>query len=140
MAAWNIFSLNSGNLYSLVMGWVVPYEFFPAVVAIPSMLFCLFIFTLPESPVFLLKKGDESGAKRALTSLWQNKYKVTLEIDYLKDSISREGQGDKMTLVESAKTRFTLPNIKALVQVTVLMMLQVVTSTSFLFLGAKFLL
>eukprot|EP00094_Tigriopus_californicus_P001466 TCALIF_01421-PA protein Name:"Similar to Tret1 Facilitated trehalose transporter Tret1 (Aedes aegypti)" AED:0.20 eAED:0.20 QI:0/0/0/0.5/1/1/4/0/494 len=122
LAAWNIFSLNCGNLFSLVLGWVVPYPWMPFTCAVPCLIFCLCIFKVPESPVFLLERRKEPQAKENLINLWRDKEIALLEMACLKAHLATHLSHDSW--VVSLGKRLTWHNFKYMSMVCVLMLIQ----------------
>ena len=90
LASLNTFNSNCGWLLGLSLGLVVPVQYFYFSLCFPSLIFLLLCWRLPESPVWLMRKGNEKGAREILQWLRGDDYDVTPEIDELKDVINDE--------------------------------------------------
>ena len=90
LASLNTFNSNCGWLLGLSLGLVVPVQYFYFSLCFPSLIFLFLCWRLPESPVWLMRKGNEKGARETLQWLRGDVYDVTPEIDELKDVINDE--------------------------------------------------
>ena len=90
LASLNTFNSNCGWLLGLCVGLVVPVQYFYLTLCLPSVMFLFLCWRLPESPVWLMRKGNEKGARETLQWLRGDDYNVTPEIDELKDVINDE--------------------------------------------------
>ena len=92
LASLNTFNSNCGWLLGLSVGLVVPVQYFYFTLCFPSLIFLFLCWRLPESPVWLMRKGNEKGARETLQWLRGDDYNVTPEIDELKDVINDENE------------------------------------------------
>jgi SP family arabinose:H+ symporter-like MFS transporter len=60
--------------------------------AIPGILFFILLFLVPESPRYLVKKGDQSQARAVLTKIVGSK-EAEIEVNSIKQSIVQDGNG-----------------------------------------------
>lgn len=56
--------------------------------SVPALLFCVLLFTIPESPRWLVKTGDEAGARSVLEST--TKLDVKDELEEIKESLAAD--------------------------------------------------
>ena len=80
LATLNTFNSNCGWLLGLCLGLVVPVQFYYPALATPSLLFLGLGWRLPESPVWLLRRGREREARRTLQWLRGREYDAEPEL------------------------------------------------------------
>nr|QJX15773.1 glucosinolate transporter [Phyllotreta armoraciae] len=84
-----------GHLFGFVIGPYFSVKNFSLIVISPVLIFIIFAMMLPESPVYLLKKGKEDECKNALRKLRRNKTEEEIESDMikLKENFKKEQKG-----------------------------------------------
>ncbi|CAG9822288.1 unnamed protein product [Phaedon cochleariae] len=92
--ALNIF-WSFGNFISCAVGPFLPYMVFNIVIGcIPTAFFVVFLLWAPESPYYLVSKGDIEGAKQTLTKLRMNDEKVVEEeMASIKEFLEKDKKG-----------------------------------------------
>ena len=90
--------------------------------SIPSIIFLGFSILLPESPVWLMRKGRTESAKKALLTLRGEKYDMNLEIQELQDLVDSQ---DDFNFIEKVKELKSRNNAIPLIIMGIFMMLQV---------------
>ena len=88
--SFNTCCVNAGQLIGLSLGLVVPVQYFYFIPCIPSLIFLILCWRLPESPVWLMRRGEEQEARATLRGLRGHLYDVTPEIDEIQDVINKE--------------------------------------------------
>ena len=111
LASLNTFNSNCGWLIGLSLGLVVPVQYFYFTLCFPSLIFLCLCWKLPESPVWLMRRGEEKKARATLQWLRGDHYDVTPEIDELKDVINEESlaSGDRSSCTIITSRSFFLP-------------------------------
>ena len=80
LACLNYFTDNFGWLLGLLMGLVIPIQYYYLSLCLPSLIFLLLCWKLPESPVWLMRSGYEEEARQALTWIRGDHYNVEPEL------------------------------------------------------------
>jgi SP family xylose:H+ symportor-like MFS transporter len=101
LVSWNQFAIVSGmlivyfvnyfiaNLSNEVWNIQVGWRWMFASELLPAILFLLFLFLVPESPRWLIKKGEEENAKNILNKIGGPKYASTVYGE-IKETIAHE--------------------------------------------------
>ncbi|XP_023028353.2 probable metabolite transport protein CsbC [Leptinotarsa decemlineata] len=100
-------SLPLGNLLAFVLGPFFSVKVFSLMCSIPSFIyFFCFSIILPESPVYLLSKGDVENAKKALTELRNKSLKeIEKEIEMIQFTLMQNMKSEEKGLVYLVKNR-----------------------------------
>merc|ERR1711884_114547 len=78
----------------------------------PSLVFLLLCWRLPESPVWLMRKGREEEARQTLAWLRGGKYDIEPEVEELRSIITEEQNSSGTSVLKMLKKRtFVLPLI-----------------------------
>ena len=78
------FQANLGWLTGLCLGLVIPIQWYTIVLCVPSLLFLGLAWRLPESPVWLMRSGQEAEARLTLEWLRGKKYDTLPEMEELR--------------------------------------------------------
>ena len=97
--------MNAGAVFSLVVGAYFPLNILIIMVATPSVFFILISFLLPESPVWLMKKGYTELAKKSLLQLRGSKYKMNSELKELEDLVKTQDNTKFFDNLKELKSR-----------------------------------
>lgn len=62
--------------------------------AVPALILFLGVLRLPESPRFLLRNGNEAGARRVLTYIRKNSSEIDAELKSIKETATKEAQAN----------------------------------------------
>ena len=92
LATLNTSSTNMGWLLGLCIGLVTPLHLHYPTLGLSSVLFLLLCWLLPESPVWLMRRGREREAKQTLSWLRGNKYDIGPEMEDLQKIAELEDQ------------------------------------------------
>ena len=92
LATLNTSSTNMGWLLGLCIGLVSPLHLHYPTLGLSSVLFLLLCWLLPESPVWLMRRGREREAKQTLSWLRGNKYDIGPEMEDLQKIAELEDQ------------------------------------------------
>ena len=112
LATLNTFNSNLGWLVGLCLGLVVPLQLLAPVQTSPSLVFLLLCWRLPESPVWLMRRGREEEARQTLAWLRGGKYDIEPEVEELRSIITEEQNSSGTSVLEMLKKRtFVLPLI-----------------------------
>ena len=108
----NSFTNNLGTLLGLCLGLVVPVQYYAFPLCCPSLVFLLLCWRLPESPVWLMRRGREEEARLTLAWLRGGKYDIEPEVEELRSIITEEQNSSGTSVLEMLKKRtFVLPLI-----------------------------
>ena len=97
-----------GNLYTVAIGYAVPWHYLCFVGAIPAVLFTMATFNLPESPSYLLIRGRRQEAISLLKSLRGNYINIEAEVTKLENMNSSSSSGWKGLLNRETLRRITV--------------------------------
>ena len=112
LATLNTFNGNFGWLLGLCIGLVVPVQFLVITLSSPSLLFLILCWSVPESPVWLMRRGREEEARQTLTWLRGKKYDLQPELEELRSIIVNEENSSGVSLKDILRTRtFVVPLI-----------------------------
>ena len=92
MAGLNSFTNNLGTLLGLCLGLVVPVQYYAFPLCCPSLVFLLLCWRLPESPVWLMRRGREEEARQTLAWLRGNKYDIEPEVEEIREVVAKENK------------------------------------------------
>ena len=107
LATLNTFNSNCGWLIGLSLGLVIPIQFYYVALCFPSVIFLLLCWKLPESPVWLLRTGQEKEARRTLAWLRGEEYDIEPEMDELR-SVTKETVSEDVKGSDTSANNYTL--------------------------------
>ena len=90
LATLNTSSTNMGWLLGLCIGLVTPIHLHYPTLCLFSVIFLCLCWLLPESPVWLMRRGRESDARLTLTWLRGVKYDIEPEMEELEQIVAQE--------------------------------------------------
>ena len=105
MAGLNSFTNNLGTLLGLCLGLVVPVQYYAFTLCCPSVLFLLLCWRLPESPVWLMRRGREEEGRRTLAWHRGGKYDIELEVEEIREVTTKEENKTTQSVIEVFKQR-----------------------------------
>ena len=105
LATLNTFNSNLGWLVGLCLGLVVPLQLLAPAQTSPSLVFLLLCWRLPESPVWLMRRGREEEARLTLAWLRGGKYDIEPEIAEIKEVIAEEEKAAPHSVLETLRRR-----------------------------------
>ena len=114
--------MNLGCIYSFTMASQLSLKSLILVTMIPSLLFLVFSTFLPESPVWLMKKGQIENTQKSLLALRGSKYNMNPELKELEDLVLRQ---DNTNLIEKVKELKSRSNAIPFLVMSTIMMVQV---------------
>ena len=88
--SFNTCCVNAGQLIGLSLGLVVPVQYFYFIPCVPTLIFLILSWRLPESPVWLMRRGKAQEARTNLQCVRGDDYDITPEIDEIQDVINKE--------------------------------------------------
>ena len=115
--------MNLGCIYSFTMASLLSLKSLIIVTTMPSILFLVFSVFLPESPVWLMKKGQIENSQKTLLALRGSRYDMNPEIKELEDLVVSQ---DDTKLIEKVKELKSRSNAIPFLIMTTIMMLQVI--------------
>jgi len=95
LGSLNTLNANGGYLYGMLAAMVVPIEYLSLATILPSALFLALCYLMPESPVWLMRKGREGEARKVLEWLRGEGYNVEPEMKELEVVVMDEKMADK---------------------------------------------
>ena len=122
----NSFTNNLGTLLGLCLGLVVPVQYYAFPLCCPSLVFLLLYWRLPESPVWLMRRGREEEARLTLAWLRGGKYDIEPEVEEIKEVIAKEENKTKQSVTEVVRNRSFL---QPLALTCTLAMVQILSGT-----------
>ena len=105
LATLNTFNSNLGWLVGLCLGLVVPLQLLAPAQTSSSLVFLLLCWRLPESPVWLMRRGREEEARLTLAWLRGGKYDIEPEIAEIKEVIAEEEKAAPHSVLETLRCR-----------------------------------
>ena len=115
-------TIHIGAICSLLIATTFSLEVLIILSSIPSIIFLGFSIFLPESPVWLMRKGRTESAKKALLTLRGSRYDMNLEIQELQELVDSQDDSNFFEKVKELKSR---NNAIPLIIMAIFMMLQV---------------
>ena len=92
MSGLNSFTNNLGTLLGLCLGLVVPVQYYAFPLCCPSLVFLLLCWRLPESPVWLMRRGREEETRQTLAWLRGKKYDIEPEVEEIREVVAKENK------------------------------------------------
>ena len=123
----NTNSSNIGWVLGLCIGLVIPIHLHYPTLCLFSVIFLLLCWLLPESPVWLMRRGREEEARRTLTWLRGVKYDIEPEMEELKKIVAQEVNGPGSSIINVLTNKSFL---KPLFLCCSLFILQVLSGTA----------
>ena len=121
-------TVNAASIYSLIMSANFSLYSLMIVSALPTIIFLATCYLLPESPMWLVKKGHTGKASRSLLYLRGPKYNLTYELKELENLVQSQETSGIMEKFQELKSR---TNIIPFITLSVMYMLQVFWKPSF---------
>jgi len=108
LGSLNALTPNAGYLYGIMVGSLLPVRVFPWVMVGPSILFLLLSWVISDTPLWYMKVGRSSEARKEIICLRGENYKVEPELKELEDLVACDGvKVDKLAMLQ--KKSFILP-------------------------------
>ena len=112
LASINTFHGNVGWLTGLIMGLVIPIQFYSLALSFPSLLFMAFCWRMPESPIWLMRRGRETEARAVLQWLRGEAYNTEPEVKEFEAVVSGEQLSSDKSVMELLKEKsFIIPQL-----------------------------
>ena len=111
-----------GFIYSLVIAKMVSLHTLMIMSIIPELVFLAFSWFLPESPIWLMKKGHFEKAQSSLESLRGPDYDISMELEEIKTLIESQ---DNTSFSQKLRYLNTRKNIIPLTIMSLMFILQV---------------
>ena len=108
LSGLNSFTNNLGTLLGLCLGLVVPVQYYTFPLCCPSLVFLLLCWRLPESPVWLMRRGREEETRQTLAWLRGMKYDIGPEVEEIREVIKEEEKKSHQSVREVIKARSLL--------------------------------
>ena len=98
-------------LIGISLGLAVPLQYYSLVLAFPSFVFLTVSWRMPESPVWLMRKGMSEDGRTTLVWLRGEEYKVEGELRELEEVVREEQEktADQSLLSSVLERTFLLP-------------------------------
>ena len=105
LSMMNYLIMNFSNIYILMVGDNCSLDLVIAMSACPSLIFFVGALFLPESPMWLVKKGHLPQAKQALLRLRGSSYDYSYEIEELEALVKSKDDTNWMEKLKELKSR-----------------------------------
>ena len=105
LSMMNYLIMNFSNIYILMVGDNYSLDLVIAMSALPSLIFFVGVLFLPESPMWLVKKGHLPQAKQALLRLRGSSYDYSYEIEELEALVKSKDDTNWMEKLKELKSR-----------------------------------
>ena len=117
-------AMSIGVIYSLLMAATFPLKHLFILSCVPSLIFLMLSAFLPESPVWLMRKGYKDSARKVLMTLRGNRYDINPEIKELENlvAVSNHENSKWIEKLEELKSRH---NVFPFMIMVVILMIQV---------------
>ena len=102
ISTMNTVVMNTSVVASLMLAFVMSFQNFILVSALPPVIFIVTLVFLWESPFWLVKKGRIEDAENALLALRGPQYAMNLELEEMKTILANQ-QGNDATLADNLK-------------------------------------
>jgi len=110
LGSLNTLNANGGYLYGMLASLVLPVHYLPLVTLLPSALFLLVPCILPESPLWLIRKGRVEEGRKVIQWLRGSHYAVEPEVKEMEAIASEDACKEKATIANAFTDRsFLLP-------------------------------
>ena len=125
--------INAGIIYSLILSATFSTYNVTLMSILPTLFFILASIFLPESPMWLMKKGKTNEAKKSLLCLRGNKYPMYFEIKELERLVQEKDENSGfMEKLNELKSRsyfipFFIMTIMILLQVQLIVQRQILS-------------
>ena len=120
LSMMNYLIMNVGILYSLILAANFSLYTLILMSIVPAIIFLLASFLLPESPMWLVKKGYSEKARESLLSLRGPTYELKDELKELEDLVRNEDDASIYEKLQLLKSRSNA--IPFIIMVTILML------------------
>ena len=108
----NTFYGNVGWLTGLVVGLFIPIKIYSLVLSLPSLVFMVLCWRMPESPIWLMRRGRDQEARTTLQWLRGEAYNTEPEVKELEAVVSGEKMTSDKTVMELLRERsFIIPQL-----------------------------
>ena len=84
---------------------MVPVQYYAFSLCCPSLVFLLLCWRLPESPVWLMRRGREEEARLTLARLRGGKYDIEPEVEEIREVTTKEEDKTTQSVIEVFKQR-----------------------------------
>ena len=118
--------LRLGILGAYILGIVLSFRWLAIVPMCIIVFLATYIFTLPESPVWLTLKGKTQCAERVYTQLHGDSFDSSLEVEQLKKQLMQKETG-KSTMKVRIKHFFTFPVFKPILKIVMIHLIKEAT-------------
>ena len=125
LAVWNTVMTNASFIYSLVFAATLSHQGLMLISMVPSTLYILCSYFLPESPMWLLSKARYEEAEEKLQSLRGSQYDISLELKEAKALFQARGQ--KPSLKDQLKEMGSRKVLMPILVMLLMFILQVCT-------------
>jgi len=110
LGSLNTLNANGGYLYGMLVSLLLPVQYLPLVTLLPSALFLLVACLLPESPLWLIRKGRVEESRKVVQWLRGSDYSIEPEVKEMEAVISEESGKEKVSILTAFTDRsFLLP-------------------------------
>ena len=111
VASMNTLMSNLGWLIGISLGLVVPLQFYSIALCFPSVIFLVVSWNMVESPIWLLRRGEQDRARDTLQWLRGEEYDVEMEMKELETIVEQEKRNERESSGVSSVTdrTFLLP-------------------------------
>ena len=84
---------------------MVPVQYYAFSLCCPSLVFLLLCWRLPESPVWLMRRGREGEARQTLAWLRGGAYDIEPEVEEIREVIAKDESNPRQSVLEVFKSR-----------------------------------
>ena len=98
----NTTTVNIAHIYTILLLIYFEFDGFVGMATLPGILFCILIWFLPESPIWLSKKDNIEEAEKSLVKLRGSQYENQYELNEILEVLN-QNQGEKLLCLEKLK-------------------------------------